>query len=74
MMSGAPVSLLHQAARTAAQESMLIHSGQVDDAIRQLLRHADHVGVDPRWLALARDHLQIGLMCVNRAIMRQDVV
>jgi hypothetical protein len=73
MVSGAPLSLAHQAARTHEQESALIHSHQVEDAIKHLLRHAErNVAVDKQWLTIARHHLQIGMMCVNRAIMRQD--
>jgi hypothetical protein len=72
-MSSAPVSLAHEAHRTHEQESALIHSHQVEDAIKHLLRHAERSGnIDRQWLTIARHHLQIGMMCVNRAIMRQD--
>ena len=73
MTHGAPLSLAHQAARTHEQESALIHSHQVEDAIKHMLKHCErNSNIDRQWLTIARHHLQIGMMCVNRAIMRQD--
>lgn len=43
-------------------------------AEERLLRKIDDLqsglGGDPRWLALARTHLEIGFMALNRAIFR----
>lgn len=73
MTAGAPISLAHHASRSLEQEEAMIHSSQVEDAIRSLLRHAEkNPSTDRQWLTIARHHLQIGMMCVNRAIMRKD--
>ena len=38
--------------------------------LRQFDALADHIGIDPRWLAIAQTHLELAFMAANRAVFR----
>jgi hypothetical protein len=73
---GAPPSLAMAAdrrQREAATEELLTHSRQLERNIRHTLKVIEVTkDFDPQWLAAARVNLNIGVMCLNRAITRQD--
>lgn len=75
-MSGIPVSLLHNAKQrelTAVQAELMTHCRTLEQNVRQMLARIDSSKIaDPAWLTIARSHLQIGMMCVNRSITRHD--
>jgi hypothetical protein len=73
---GAPPSLA-QAANdrlTVAQEEKLAHCQTIENNLRHMLRFIQESSgeVDASWLTIGRTHLQIGMMCIRRAITRQD--
>jgi hypothetical protein len=77
---GAPASLAVEAKRkqlSVDQAEKLAHCQTAENNMRHLLRFvqehgADGDAVDAGWLTIGRTHLQIGMMCIRRAITRQD--
>lgn len=71
--AGLPVSGYREQFQTSVQ---LVNSHK--DQEERLLRHLDALAnhpqleIDPRWLAIARTHLEQGFMALNRAVFRPD--
>lgn len=49
---------------------------RMEEVILQRLDHLPQLdpGVDPRWLAVARTHIEQGFMAMNRAVFRPERV
>ena len=43
---------------------------QIEERVLRLLDNLPSAGGDPRWTALARTHIEIGFMAMNRAVFQ----
>ena len=72
----APPSLAQEAQRrlSVAHEEKMAHCKTMENNLRHMLLFIQESSgeVDPGWLTIGRTHLQIGMMCIRRAITRQD--
>jgi hypothetical protein len=73
---GAPPSLANAAKEkqlSVDQTEKLEHCRTLENNLRHLLKFIQEGGeVDAGWLTIGRTHLQIGMMCIRRAITRHD--
>jgi hypothetical protein len=55
-----------------AEGTLINRIKDVGEQVEELLHHALAAGADPRWMAIAKTHLQLGFMSATRSIAKPE--
>lgn len=62
-------------AQSSASVALVNHNKKLEEQVLQRLDDLSNTtGVDPRWLAIGRTHLEIAFMAINRSIFKPQRV
>ena len=71
MHEGLPVAGYR--AQSTTNVDLVNANKQIEERVLRMLDDMKHVG-DPRWTAIARTHIELGFMAMNRAIFQPSRV
>jgi hypothetical protein len=55
-----------------AEGTLINRIKDIGEQVEELLHHASAAGADPRWMAIAKTHLQLGFMSAVRSIAKPE--